>query len=150
MEVFFADDSTQKSRRDKMGLVIGLGGVLIEEQKLRLLAAKIEEIAKTFGMPTEAELKWSPKKNSWIYKNLHGDKRENCYKQILTAAAGHDAKAIVVCWNTGHGNKTNEDAFETCVDYLFERLSVHLTKRVSNHCCRQTWWGKRPRRHLSF
>lgn len=129
MDVFFADDSIQKSRREKMEKVIGLGGVLVPEGALRPLAAAVDTITASFGLPKDVELKWSPKKNTWIYDNLHDDKRTDCYGQVLGAALAHEAKAVVVCWDTGHGNKKPDDAFETCVDYLFERISVNLAKR---------------------
>ncbi len=112
-----------------MKSVIGFGGVLIEEQALRPLAAAIDQIAKAFEIPDGDELKWSPKKGTWVYENLHGSVREQCYKQILTAGVEHGVKAIVICWNTGHGLKGPADAFNTCVGYLFERLSVNLEQR---------------------
>lgn len=129
MDIFFADDSTQKSRREMMGSVISLGGVLVTEEALRPLTAAIDKIANEFHIPNGVELKWSPKKNSWIYENLHSNKREQCYRQVLETAVAHHVKAIVICWDTGHGNKKPADAFDTCVDYLFERLSVNLAKR---------------------
>lgn len=48
------------------------------------------------------------------------------------STAQHNTKALVVCWDTGHGNKQPDQAFEACVDYLFERLSVNLAKRKTS------------------
>lgn len=132
MEVFFADDSTQKGIRERMDSVIAVGGVFIDESALRSLSKAIDDIANDFGIPTGEELKWSPKKTSWIYKNLHGDDRQNCYIHVLQAAREHDARAIVVCWDTGRTTLKGEKAFEKCVDFLFERMSVHLEKRNSS------------------
>lgn len=129
MEVFFADDSTQKSRREGVGSVIGVGGVLLEENAVRPLAAAVDQIAREFGVPEGDELKWSPKKGSWIHTNLHSEAREECYRRVLNTAAEHNAKAIAVCWSLGHGSKNPYDAFDTCIKYLFERLSVNLAKR---------------------
>jgi hypothetical protein len=61
MEVFFADDSTQREcRREGMGPVVGVGGILVEESALQPLAAALDEIAVRFGVPKGEELKWSP------------------------------------------------------------------------------------------
>lgn len=129
MEVFFADDSTQKGNRDGMGSVISVGGVFIDESALRPLTAAIDHIAETFGIPPAEELKWSPPRGSWIHKNLHGEARDNCYGNILRVAADHGARAIVICWDTGRTTLKGDAAFEKCVDFLFERMTVHLEKR---------------------
>ncbi len=132
MEIFFADDSTQKSRRENMETVIGVGGVLVHETAIRPLTRAMDEIAEKFGVPAGEEFKWSPHKSSWIYQTLHGDARRECYDRLLTAAIEHEAKAVVVCWDTGYGQKTKAEAFETCMQYLFERISVNLAKRNSS------------------
>ena len=68
MEIFFADDSTQKSRRENMETVIGVGGVLVHEAAIRPLTRSMDEIAEKFGVPAGEEFKWSPHKSSWIYR----------------------------------------------------------------------------------
>jgi hypothetical protein len=129
MDIFFADDSTQKSVREDMGTVVALGGVFVEETALRSLSSSIDEIAKSFGIPHGEELKWSPRKGTWIHANLHGEQRTECYSQVLRAAAAHNTRGIVICWDTGRTTLKGEKAFNKCVDYLFERMSVHLEKR---------------------
>lgn len=131
MEIFFADDSAQRNcRREGMGPVISVGGVLIEKSKIRPISIEIDKIAAAFGIPKGEELKWSPKRGSWISENLH-DKRAECYRHVLQAAAMHEAKAIVVCWDVGRTSQNDEQAFERCLDYLFERLSMNLQDRNS-------------------
>jgi len=129
MDVFFADDSTQKGARDGMGTVVAAGGLFVEESALRPLAQAIDSIATAAGIPPEEELKWSPKKGTWIYDNLHGNAREACYAKVLAAAAEHKARAIVICWDTGRTTLKGADAFARCVEFLFERMAVHLEKR---------------------
>jgi hypothetical protein len=129
VDIFFADDSTQKGAREGMGSVVGLGGVLVEEGALRPLSAAIDEVSAKFAVPAGEELKWSPKKDGWIYKNLHGEDRQSCYRQVLEAAARFNVRAIVICWDTGRTRLKGADAFEQCVTYLFERLTMHLAKR---------------------
>lgn len=129
MEVFFADDSTQKSVRKGMGTVVALGGVFVNEAQLRPLTACIDIIAKAAGIPHGEEMKWSPRKGTWIHEKLHGDARIDCYRKVLEAAAEHEARAIVICWDTGRTTLKGAKAFDKCVDYLFERMAVHLEKR---------------------
>ena len=129
MEVFFADDSTQKGAREGMGKVVAVGGVFVHEDSLRPLSHAIDVIASDFGIPKKEELKWSPKRTSWIYQNLHAEARENCYASVLQAAAEHGARAIVICWDTGRTRKSGNAAFKNCLDFLFERMTTHLTKR---------------------
>lgn len=132
MEVFFADDSTQKGARQGMGKVIGLGGVLVGEGALRALSADVDRVAGEFGIPTGEELKWSPHKGSWIYENLHGGDRTACYTQVLQAALAHNVRAIVICWDTGRTWLQGKDAFKRCVTFLFERMTMDLEERDSH------------------
>lgn len=129
MEIFFADDSTQKSARQGMGTVVAIGGIFVEESALRPLNTRIDKIAVEFGVPNGDELKWSPRKGSWIYDNLHAETRTACYMKVLQAAVEHNVRGIVICWDTGQTTLKGERAFNKCVDFLFERIAVHLEKR---------------------
>jgi hypothetical protein len=129
MEIFFADDSTQKSAREGMGTVVAIGGIFVEDSVLRPLNTRIDEISAEFGIPKGDEIKWSPRKGSWIYSNLHAEIRTACYKKVLQAAVEHNVRGIVICWDTGQTTLKGERAFNKCVDFLFERIAVHLEKR---------------------
>lgn len=131
MKLFFADDSTQKSVRNGMGKLIAFGGVIVDEKRLRSLNTGIDAVAESFGVPEGEEFKWSPKKKSWIYKNLVGVDRKECYSAILETALDHETKAIVIVWDTGRTTLKGNDAFEKCVSFLYERLSVYLEKNDS-------------------
>ena len=132
MEVFFADDSTQKGARKGMGQVIGVGGILVEERALRGLSRSVDEVAAKFEIPRGEELKWSPRKGSWIYGNLHAERRTQCYAEVLQAALAHNVRAIVACWDTGRTSRKGKDAFRENVKYLFERVTMHLEERDSH------------------
>jgi Protein of unknown function (DUF3800) len=132
MEVFFADDSTQNGARKGMGRVIGLGGILVEEGALRTLSEAVDAIALEFRIPAGEELKWSPRPGSWIHGNLHGERRTQCYAQVLQAASAHNVRAIVACWDTGRTSFKGRDAFRENVKYLFERVTMHLEERDSH------------------
>jgi hypothetical protein len=126
MDIFFADDSKQRGLRHGMGSILSIGGVFIDEYALRPLAGEIDAIALASGIPEGTEIKWSPHKSSWIYQNLHGENRTNCYGRILETAAQFGARAIVVCWDLGRTAKQGEEAFSECLTYLFERITYDL------------------------
>jgi len=132
MEIFFADDSTQRGAREGMGSVVSVDGVLVDETALRPLTAALDQLATEYKFPPGEEFKWSPRKGSWIYSNLHGEVRQECYSRALGTAADHGARAIVICWDTGRTTLKEQDAFNKCVGFLFERLTVHLTKRETS------------------
>jgi hypothetical protein len=118
MQVFFADDSTQKSSRAGMGSVIGLGGIFVAQNCLRPLAAAVDAIASEFGIPKGQEVKWSPRKGTWIHENLRGDAKRDCYVRMLQAASAHNVRTVVVCWDTGRTwlqvKTRSKDALGSC------------------------------------
>lgn len=129
MELFFADDSTHKGIRDGMGKIIAFGGVFVSPDALMSLERQITDICQNrYGIPEGEEIKWSPKKKTWIYENLHGQNRTDCYREILQAALDHGVKAIVICWDEGRTTLKGERAFNMALDFAFERISVHLEK----------------------
>lgn len=130
MELFFADDSTHKGIRDGMGRIISFGGVFVSPEALMPLEQQITDICqKKYAIPEGEEIKWSPKKKSWIYENLHGESRTECYRELLQAALDHGVKAIVICWDEGRTRLKGERAFNKSLDFAFERISVHLEKQ---------------------
>ncbi|MEW8441825.1 MAG: DUF3800 domain-containing protein [Candidatus Thiodiazotropha taylori] len=129
MDVFFADDSKQKGVRDGMGKIVSVGGLFLDESKLRPISDAVDEIAKAFGIPDGEEIKWSPSKESWIYSNLQGEDSKECYTQILQAALSFEARAIVIAWDSGRTTLKGERALEKCLQVLFERIEVHLGKQ---------------------
>jgi len=96
MHFFFADDSNYKSARAGMGKLVAFGGVVVEATKARQLELAIDGVASAHGLPAGEEIKWSPRKGSWIYENLQGDSREACYREVLQAAVDGGCKAVVV------------------------------------------------------
>ena len=127
MQFFFADDSSQSSARNGMGKLLAFGGVLVDASQLKPLAHDIDEIAAKYGLPPGEEIKWSPRKGSWIYENLKDDARLACYSEILLAANNRNCKAIVALCDYEMRNLKPEWGFERCVTYALERVSTHLT-----------------------
>jgi hypothetical protein len=127
VDIFFADDSSQRGHREGMGQVIAIGGIFVEAGALRPLSAAIDRIAAEERIPAGTEIKWSPRKDSWIYHNLHGEDRRRCYSRFLEAALHHGVRAISVCWDTGRTTLEGKDAFAQCVRFLFERVVTYLS-----------------------
>ncbi|KXK01432.1 MAG: hypothetical protein UZ17_ACD001001655 [Acidobacteria bacterium OLB17] len=112
-----------------MGQLVAFGGALFPEKSVRPFAEMVDSIAESCGIPARDEIKWSPKKGSWIRENLVGDARTDCYRQIISAARELGIQALVIVWDTGRTTLKGEKAFEKCLDFAFERLSVNLSKR---------------------
>ena len=125
MHFFFADDSAQKSVREHMGKVVAYGGLLFSSEVVSKLSDQIDEIAKSAGIPDKEEIKWSPRKNSWIYQNLGGEDRFNCYAEILQAVKDSGAIAIVTVCDPELRKIKPEWGFERCVTYTLERVSSY-------------------------
>jgi hypothetical protein len=109
-----------------MSTVVGFGGLLIPEEKLRALQDRIGRIRDRFDVPKEEELKWSPRRDSWISQNLHGDERRRCYALALRAARKRGAKAFVVCIDTEGAGYSRERALERALVWCFERVTMCL------------------------
>jgi len=78
MYILFLDDSCQRKDR-----YVGLGGVAFHDQYLFQVAKRFNAIKKKYSIPPIEEIKWSPKRSSWIYKNLRGVRRFQVYSLIL-------------------------------------------------------------------
>lgn len=128
MQFFFADDSTQKSCREGMGKIVAFGGVLVDSKNLRRLSQNIDEIATRHGIPSGEEIKWSPRKGTWIYENLKDEARLSCYRSILEAANSAGCKAVIAICDYEMRNLKPEWGFERCVTYALERVSTYLAQ----------------------
>jgi hypothetical protein len=123
MQFFFADDSTQRCSRKGMQSVLGFGGILVDAAQVRDLGVSVDKFAKDAGIPVGEEIKWSPHRDTWIYKNLHDDDRFHCYSAILDAARDAGCKVVVSVCEPGVRNIRPEWGFERCVDYSLERVT---------------------------
>jgi len=131
MHFFFADDSSQKGIRENMGKLVAFGGILLPSDKISELSTTIDRIATKSGIPDREEIKWSPRKNSWIYNNLGGDERFNCYSSILSAAREAGGVIIVTVCDPVMRKLKLEWGFERCITYTLERVSAY-TENLSS------------------
>lgn len=124
--VVFIDDSGQKGVREGMGDLIGVGGIVIGEDKLQALQEGVLGIKGKYGIPSDCELKWSPPRENWIHKNLKGTKRKNCYKEVLERARECDARVIVVVFDTGRTTLKEGKATLKALEFFIDRARMYL------------------------
>jgi hypothetical protein len=126
MQLLFLDDSVQKGHRGKMGKLVAAGGVLLDEAALRPLQERIDGICAQFQIPLGCEIKWSPPKGNWIREHLDEQARQDLQTRVLEAALEHEAKALVVIFDTGRTSLQGAKALRKALEYAFERATMHL------------------------
>ena len=78
MDLFAIDDSRQrKPTRDGVRPLVSVGGIHVEGHKVRELRASLDALCTEFGFPSGEEFKWSPGRETWEWKNLHGSRRDD-------------------------------------------------------------------------
>lgn len=110
-----------------MGKLVAFGGLLLDGSNLRELSNATDSILGEFGVPENEEVRWSPRKGSWIYENLCGDTRLACYSRTLQAAAHAGGSVAVAVCDPDMRDLKPEWGFERCVTYALERISTYLT-----------------------
>lgn len=132
MYIFFADDSTRKResvRLSNMGTLVGVGGVFIEDRKIKILNDKINSICVTYQFPANEPFKWSPGRELWMWNNLVDEKRKNFFMEIIDAAKSQGVGAIVAIEDISRQKATNAATPQIDVTRLFfERVEWKLTK----------------------
>ena len=129
MEIFFADDSGQRGYRGGMGRLIAMGGLFLDEAQLRPLKDAVDALCREAGVPDGTELKWSPPRENWIRDNLKGPRRTELHCRAIRAARDLGGRVAVVVWDTGRTTLNGAGALRKVVDYLFERVTMHLEDR---------------------
>ncbi len=131
MHLFFADDSSTTGKREHMKKLVAFGGVLIPMDKVKSHCDSLEEIIVQAGVPKSTEIKWSLPRDNWIRDNLKGEARKKLYTDLLDCTVVHDGQAVVIVWDVCRTSEDERSAFRRCVDFAFERVSVHLAKKNS-------------------
>ena len=104
MKVLFLDDSKQRNcRRERMGELVAVGGIFVDEGAARALDREIERICvDEFQFPNRAPFKWSPDRRLWMRDNLVGDRREAFFRRVLETAAEAGAQGQVMICDSAH------------------------------------------------
>lgn len=132
MHFFFADDSTQEGYRQGMGSLVAFGGYLLEDSKLQHLSDQVNSAFLNLEIPIETEIKWSLPPGNWIRENLSDDGRASVYREVLQVLGRLGAVVVVAVWDSGRTTLKGDGAFDKCVDFIFERISIKLEKTDSS------------------
>jgi hypothetical protein len=134
MKFFFIDDSKQNNpSRAKLGPLVGVGGIIISDSKVKSAEESIEQICKSFEFPEGEIFKWSPSGKHWMRKNLIDDKRKEFQIEVIKALKTHDVRALFICddKNCSTAEDSNQNHEMDVVKLLLERIEWHLGKSQS-------------------
>src|SRR5437016_988444 len=124
MQLIFADDSSQaRPTRRKMGPLVAIGGVHVVDTAAQQLEQELEQLCVDTGFPPGEEFKWSPRRTSWMYANLHGPERDGFFLGALATASlyGVMATVVVADANCRHANKTSTSCEHDVTTMFLER-----------------------------
>lgn len=121
MNILFIDDTEQLNKQ-----YVGIGGVIFHDGYLNDLASLFNQKKVLHGIPPEEEIKWSPPKQSWIWKNLVEDKRISAYSDILTLVRSFKGKIIVAVVQRGDSEQSLIEAKWKCIEFVTERFQFYL------------------------
>ena len=76
--------------------------------------------------PPQEEIKWSPRKNSWIAKYLIGEKRISAYSDILGLVGSFKGKLIVAVVQRDASKQSLIEAKWECIEFVTERFQFYL------------------------
>lgn len=117
----FIDDTVQKERK-----YVGIGGVIFHDDCIDNLFGMFRNTKRVHGIPSEEKIKWSPRRDSWIYRNLIGDKRISAYSALLDLVGLH-GRAVMVA--VVQRDMTSLDTIQTkwkCLEFITERFQFFL------------------------
>ena len=128
MDIFFADDAKQNNpSRPGMGPLVAVGGIHVPRESVHPLERELTGLCEEFGFPRAEEFKWSPRRDSWMYGGLTGDRRTEFLRRALQLAANRNVRAIVVIEDTGFRRVNPQVSHEEDVAVLFlERVHNRL------------------------
>lgn len=81
--------------RERMGTLVAVGGVSVQEEKLRPLEGAVDALCDEYGFPPGEVFKWSPGRDHWMRDNLIEDRRTEFFQRVLALAADHEAVGMV-------------------------------------------------------
>jgi Protein of unknown function (DUF3800) len=130
VRLVFLDDSGQSTpRRQGLGPLVGMGGVIVPETALVSCADGMQQIAASLGVPSSEELKWSPAQDSFL-ANAGAALRPALYRGLLELAIDLQARSVVVVWDRGRVDWPQEKVQVEILKWLYERISMSLANQT--------------------
>lgn len=130
MKFLFLDDSkAKKPPRDRMGCLIGVGGLIVDADNLASTEKSLETLCTTdFSFPEEEVFKWSPAKSDWFRTNVVEGRRIEFIGRVFQILAMNDVKAVVaICDETKSKANATSSSHEMDVLLLsLERFHTSL------------------------
>ena len=120
MNILFIDDTEQLNK------YVGIGGVIFHDDYINNLFSLFRQKKASHGIPPEEEIKWSPRRNSWIAKNLIGQKRISAYSDILGLVGSFKGKLIVAVVQRDASKQSLMEAKWDCIEFVTERFQFYL------------------------
>lgn len=121
MNILFIEDTEQLNKQ-----YVGIGGVIFHDGYINDLASLFNQKKVLHGIPPEEEIKWSPPKKSWIWKNLVDDKRISAYSDILDLVRSFNGKIIVAVVQRSESKQSLIEAKWKCIEFVTERYQFYL------------------------
>jgi hypothetical protein len=121
VNILFVDDTEQLNRK-----YVGIGGVIFHDDYLNDLFSLFKQKKASHGIPPQEEIKWSPRKNSWIAKNLIGEKRISAYSDILGLVGSFKGKLVVAVVQRDVSKQSLIEAKWECIEFVTERFQFYL------------------------
>lgn len=121
MNILFIDDAEQKK-----GEYVGIGGVIFHDKCIDNLFRMFRSIKEEHRIPPDEEIKWSPRRNSWIYANLVEDSRISAYSAILDLVNAHGGTEIIAVMQRDITSFGVIQAKWKCIEFVTERFQFFL------------------------
>lgn len=121
MNILFIDDTEQFAKK-----YVGIGGVIFHDDSIEGLCNLFRYKKKVHGIPDNEEIKWSPRRDSWIHKNLVEGKRLSAYSDILDLLNSFGGKVIVAIVQRDESKQSSTEAKWNCIEFITERFQFYL------------------------
>jgi hypothetical protein len=100
--------------------------VIFHDDYLNNLFSLFNQTKTSHSIPSEEEIKWSPKKNSWIFRNLIKDNRISAYSDILSLIRLCKGKIVVAVVRRDTFKESLIEAKWKCIVFVTERFQFYL------------------------
>jgi len=119
MNILFIDDTEQLN-------YVGIGGVIFHDDYLKNLFSAFNQKKASHGIPHKEEIKWSLPRNSWMAKNLTGDRKIAAYSDILGLVRSFGGTSIVAVVRRDPSKQMLSVAKWKCIEFVTERFQFYL------------------------
>jgi len=121
MHILFLDDSSRERAK-----FVGIGGVIFHDSCISSLGQLFDATKERHGIPLDEEIKWSPKRDSWIYNNLAKDKRGAAYSEFLNLVRVYGGTVLVAVMRKDITSFDTRGAKWQCIEFVSERFQFFL------------------------